>query len=459
MQLFRTLCVVAVLGALTYGAYVTLTSSPPVEPPPDAVNFGSVPRIELPGDPGPGGAATAGTSLSPPGSAAPKFGTDATSAGGASSPGATITGIRPQAAPTSEPPPSYPNTNIRPGPYDGGPSLTAAGLSMPAATPLRNDPPTGAAPPTGPAFPSNNGPTNNAASPSNSALPGNSISSVSPGGTNSTLAPPLTPVTPVGALSPNGGPPAASMIPATPGIAAPGVASTSAAAAPLAEAQTLLNQNQLAKALDRLSASFENPALTADDDRRVNDLLDQLAGTVIYSREHLLEPPYTVIPGDRLDQIAAKYQVPWELLAKINGIADPMNLTPGTQLKVVRGPFDGLIDKSRRRLTLFLDGMYAGSFPVGFGRDRPPVDGEYQVGAKVANPAYAGPDLQLSADDPNNPLGERLIDLGQGQVLHGTSEPANLTSDDARGCIRMAARDIEDVYDILTPGSRVIVRP
>ena len=134
MQLFRTLCVVAVLGALTYGAYVTLTSSPPVEPPPDAVNFGSVPRIELPGDPGPGGVATAGTSLSPPGSAAPKFGTDA------ASPGATITGIRPQAAPQSEPPPSYPSTNIRPGPYDGGPSLTAAGLSTPAATPLRSDP-------------------------------------------------------------------------------------------------------------------------------------------------------------------------------------------------------------------------------------------------------------------------------------------------------------------------------
>jgi lipoprotein-anchoring transpeptidase ErfK/SrfK len=254
------------------------------------------------------------------------------------------------------------------------------------------------------------------------------------------------PITPVAAANPQ------------PGTAS-AILTTGGAGAALAEAQALLQQNQLVAALEKLSASFDSPSLSADDDRRIMELLDQLAGTVIYSREHLLLPAHTVRPGERLDQIAAQYKTSWELLAKINGIQDPANLSPGTQLKVIPGPFDALVDKSRRRMSVFLDGMYAGSFPIGFGRDRPAVDGQYVVNGKTPNPAYFGPDLQLPADDPHNPLGERLLDLGNGQVIHGTSEPADLANDDARGCIRLSARDSEDVYDILTPGSQVIIRP
>lgn len=428
MQLFRTLCVVAVLGALTYGAYVTLTSSPPVPPPMDTVNWSSPPRIELPGGGAPTVSIPSTGPTSPAGAApAPKFAAapnlvppSAATAGNATLPpnkaalgGATITGIRPQENATAAAPISYPSTNVPPGPFDG----------------------VGGAPAVGP--------TLGSASTGTSLLPGTSIAAA---------APPLTPITPVVAAGPNASPGAATMIPSTPGLPA-------ATASPLAEAQALLQQNQLVAALEKLSGSFDNPALSADDDRRAMELLDQLAGSVIYSREHLLLPAHTVRPGERLDQIAAQYKTSWELLAKVNGLADPWNVPPGTQLKVVPGPFDALVDKSRRRMSLFLDGMYAGSFAIGFGRDRPAVDGQYVVNGKAQNPAYVGPDLQLPADDPNNPLGERVLDLGNGQVIHGTSEPANLASDDARGCIRLSARDIEDVYDILTPGSQVIIRP
>lgn len=440
MQLFRTLCVVAVLGALTYGAYVTLTSSPPVPPPTDMVNITSPPRIELPGAGAPTvslpTAAASGTAAAPPVSgAAPKFAAAPQLEPPPAKPpigGATITGIRPQENPLAAAPVSYPSTNIPPGPFDG----------------VGSSPLGGAAPPSAPA--------GGAATPNSTTPPGTSISTVAATPV-APAAPPLTPVTPVAAANPQPG--TASAILATADPNGRGLAPSGSAAAALAEAQTLLQQNQFAAALEKLSAQFDNAAISPDDDRRVMELLDQLAGTVIYSREHLLLPAHTVRPGERLDQVAAQYKTSWELLAKINGLTDPWNVPPGTQLKVVPGPFDALVDKSRRRLSVFLDGMYAGSFPIGFGRDRPALDGQYFVNGKTPNPAYVGPDLQLPADDPNNPLGERLLDLGNGQAIHGTSEPSNLANDDARGCIRLSARDSEDVYDILTPGSQVIIRP
>ena len=54
-----------------------------------------------------------------------------------------------------------------------------------------------------------------------------------------------------------------------------------------------------------------------------------MAAKVIYSREHLLENAYLVQAGDTLDSIADRYGVPALLLARINGIRDPQNLSPG----------------------------------------------------------------------------------------------------------------------------------
>ena len=48
---------------------------------------------------------------------------------------------------------------------------------------------------------------------------------------------------------------------------------------------------------------------------------------------------YGVRPGDTLDSIADRYKVPSLLLARINGISDPQNLSPGKELKVLKGPF------------------------------------------------------------------------------------------------------------------------
>ncbi len=72
------------------------------------------------------------------------------------------------------------------------------------------------------------------------------------------------------------------------------------------EAQNLCDQGRLGDALLMLSEWTTNTRLSPADRDRLMDRLDQLAGTVVYSRQHMLEQPYTVQPGDTLEKVAGR---------------------------------------------------------------------------------------------------------------------------------------------------------
>jgi len=204
-----------------------------------------------------------------------------------------------------------------------------------------------------------------------------------------------------------------------------------------------------------MSRWYGDSALSEQDQQNLLGLLNQLAGTVIYSRENWLAEPYEVQPGDTLDRIAARYKVPPQLMAKINGVADPNNIPPGTKLKTVPGPFDADVDMKNRFLVLKLQGRFAGRFPIGVGAEHAATAGEYAVKGKTPNPHYYAADRVVAPEDPANPLGKYWIDLGDKIAIHGTNDPDSLNRDDPRGCVRMHPRDIEDVYDMVTTESRV----
>jgi lipoprotein-anchoring transpeptidase ErfK/SrfK len=216
---------------------------------------------------------------------------------------------------------------------------------------------------------------------------------------------------------------------------------------------------RLPEALLELSQWYDHPGLSEGESRQLIEMLDRLAGTVIYShKHHLLEKPYEVKPGETLEQISQQHQLPWQLLAKINGIDDPASIRPGQTLKVVRGPFNAVVDAARYRLTLFLAGRYAGRFPIGLGRDVPVTEGDFEVQGVVANPIYHGRDMVVQANDPGNPYGRVWIDLGSQLGIHGTNDPQQVGANNGRGCILLKPGDISHVQDILTVGSRVMIR-
>jgi LysM repeat protein len=230
--------------------------------------------------------------------------------------------------------------------------------------------------------------------------------------------------------------------------------------------QISLDRGEYAEPLALLSRWYGDPSLTPTEKADLSGVLGQLAGTVIYSSEHHLEMAHVVQPGETLESVAKTFQVPWQLLAKINGVAPAAALEVGSELKVIRGPFAAVISLSDRELTLMLGSRYAGRFPIGIGQDHQQTEGRWTVQQKQINPTYYGQQQTIDADDPQNPLGEHMLGLtraggvGANEVfgIHGTNDPSSIDRDDPRGFIRLAPGAAQDVFDILTIGSNVIIR-
>lgn len=242
--------------------------------------------------------------------------------------------------------------------------------------------------------------------------------------------------------------PPASLPPEMPPPAA-AMPSSAAFASAWSDAHEMLKAGRYAEALTALSVWYDDPSLGLEESHRLEDLLGQLAGTVVYSQQDLLLPPHVVAPGETLPAIAAQLGVSWQLLAKINGVSDPMQLVPGEHLKLIRGPFDAVVSVSRRRLSLQLGGGYAGSFPVVVGRHFLPRVGSSLPVSELRREPAAG----ASA------IGDgRAVVLGEGVVIEGSDDPALVADDAAPGSLVVSNRDLEELLDILGPGSSVLIR-
>jgi len=211
-------------------------------------------------------------------------------------------------------------------------------------------------------------------------------------------------------------------------------------------AQAQIDQKQYQDALFSLSVWYnDRDQLPPNDRKRLLNRLDALAREVIYSTKHWIENPYTIRQGETLYDIARKYNIPWELLQKINGIEDPRRLVAGEKLKVVRGPFYAIVDLERREITLMVHQYYAGRFSFVLDSVSLPKTGTYQVQQKSQDPISAAPQSRP-------PL--CWIDLGNNlriQSIQGTALPE-------QGCIGLCPRDAADLRAILSLKSQVIIQ-
>jgi LysM repeat protein len=228
------------------------------------------------------------------------------------------------------------------------------------------------------------------------------------------------------------------------------------------QAHSALDRGELAKALEILSEWYGDPSLTATEKREVEELLSQLAGSVIYEGPpaHRVAPPYFVKDGESLESIAQKYSVPWQLLAKINGIGSAGPLPTGQELKVMQGPFSAQIDLSERNLTLMLGRRYAGKFALDIDPAMDLPESEWKVDQKLLTPANPGiysaagapsEDRSLLLANADDPTSQAVLLRGPGSADPVSPDPKGLV-------IRLKAGQVEEVYDILSVGSRVTIR-
>jgi len=64
------------------------------------------------------------------------------------------------------------------------------------------------------------------------------------------------------------------------------------------------------------------------------------------------------------------------------------------------------------------------------------------------------------AGGPGNPLGARAMYLGSTTYrIHGTNDPSTIGKFVSSGCIRLTNEDVEDLFNRVTVGTRVVVMP
>jgi lipoprotein-anchoring transpeptidase ErfK/SrfK len=127
-----------------------------------------------------------------------------------------------------------------------------------------------------------------------------------------------------------------------------------------------------------------------------------------------------------------------------------------------------IVRTSQRRLYLVTAPGRAVSYPVGVGRAGKQWAGQSYIVSKRLRPAWAPPD-EIRRDRPrlpsvipagasNNPMGAAALVLADGQyAIHGTNNPSSIGGFVSYGCIRMHNRDILDLYERVSVGTRVVV--
>jgi len=126
-----------------------------------------------------------------------------------------------------------------------------------------------------------------------------------------------------------------------------------------------------------------------------------------------------------------------------------------------------VVDTPNKFLYLIEGDHKALRYGIGVGRPGFTWSGVHTVTAKKAWPDWTPPSdmLQRRPDLPrfmpgglDNPLGARALYLGSTLYrIHGSNEPWTIGTNVSSGCIRMRNADVEDLYDRVKIGTKVVV--
>jgi lipoprotein-anchoring transpeptidase ErfK/SrfK len=127
-----------------------------------------------------------------------------------------------------------------------------------------------------------------------------------------------------------------------------------------------------------------------------------------------------------------------------------------------------IVETAERHLYLIESETRALRYGIGVGRDAAKAAGLMRVSRKAEWPDWTAPaDLvarlpyvpRFVAGGPGNPLGARVMDLGNAVYrIHGTNAPETIGQFLLIGCFRLVNDDVTDLYDRVNVGTRVIVR-
>ena len=223
-------------------------------------------------------------------------------------------------------------------------------------------------------------------------------------------------------------------------------------------AQQQIQAGRLREALLALSVYYRSADISVAQHQQLLPVLDYLAGEVIYSQKHYMEPVYAVGLNETIATIAHDHRIPVPLLLNINGIASNATVAPGTEIKVVRGPFRAQVSLQENKLTLFIGHLYAGRFSIDVANDKSTPLGTYTILDKQLDRIFStqGGTI-IPGGHGSNPFGHHWMDLGGNISIHGSAANAQVPAA-GTGSIGMNPVDARDVFSILSAGSQVTIQ-
>ena len=234
-------------------------------------------------------------------------------------------------------------------------------------------------------------------------------------------------------------------------------------AAAIKQAKVTRAQGMLVEARDSLSDLYVGNRLAHEQRVRIAEELEPLCWELFTSHKVTVAAQlYDVQHGDTLTKLARPFHVPPEFIMRINRLQAARAIQPRQTLKFVQGPFDVLVEPGEFELTVLHQDKFVRRFSIGTGTDENPTpSGMFNVCDKQVNPTK-WPDpvdrRKIPGGSPENPLGSRWIAIGLGYGIHGTNDPKSIGQKASRGCIRLKNADVEQLYDMLVEGSRVLIR-
>ncbi len=170
-----------------------------------------------------------------------------------------------------------------------------------------------------------------------------------------------------------------------------------------------------------------------------------------------LDSVYEVSPGDSLSKIATSYGTTIDYIKKANGLSNS-TIRPGQKLKLPKGKFSIVVDKSQNQLMLTENNKFIKTYTVSTGKNNSSPVGTFKIVTKIENPVWYTQGAVVPPDSPQNILGTRWMGIDKkGFGIHGTVDPNALGQQVTAGCVRMSNADVEELYAIVPIGTEVTI--
>ncbi len=261
-----------------------------------------------------------------------------------------------------------------------------------------------------------------------------------------------TTATPPSPSAPPQPPPVAATVAPVP---APPAGAVTVGADELQRARDLRADGKLAEARDVLQPLADLPDAPAE----VLDLIGLINTQILLTPAPAPQKvDYTIVAGDTLGKLAAKYNAPVALIRQANNLSSDL-IRIGTRLRIYQAEFALVANKTANTLTVTDRSKFFKRYRIGTGEFSKTPVGQFKIVSRQEKPTWYRGDKEIPYGDPENVLGTHWLGLDiPGYGIHGTWDNSVIGKQSTAGCLRLTNEDVAELYIMLPLGTPVTIR-